>query len=612
MSRVSPRTPFRRTELRQAVRSLWPAIAGIAAASAMINILMLTGPLFMLQVYDRVLTSRSGATLVGLCVMALVLFLFQGAFEALRSRILARTGLAFDARVAPRAFEVLARSEPAAGRDGMQVIRDLDSVRGFISGPGLAALFDLPWMPLYVGVCFLFHPWLGVAVLCGAVMLCAITLVGDRLTRRPSAELTPLAARRRDLADATRRNAVLSGALGMRGRLADMWAGRNEAFLDKQTEVADISNSLNSLTRTLRTALQSGVLALGAWLVINQEATGGVMLAATILTVRAVSPVEVVIGHWKSLVGARQAWGRLETELEASPPAADRTPLPAPRRDVALASVGLAPPEGKNLIVSDITLRIEAGSALGVVGASGSGKSSLGRALVGAWPTTRGMIRLDGATFDQFAPDAIGAFVGYLPQDVELFAGTVAQNISRFCAEPDPQALLAAARSAGVHDLILRLPDGYDTEVGEGGVLLSGGQRQRIGLARALYGAPFLVVLDEPNSNLDAQGEQALTQAIVEVRRRGGVVVVIAHRPSALSAVDQLLVLNDGRMLHHGPRDEVLARLGAATLAPVGPKPADAKPANAKPTNAKPADTKSAASRLTPPQARERTSDAPR
>ncbi len=598
MSGVSARAS-RPSELRSAIKSLWPAYAVVAAASGVINLLMLTGPIFMLQVYDRVLTSRSGATLAGLCVMAATLFLFQGALDTLRSRILIRSGRVFDEQVAPRAFDVLSRSEPSGARDGLQSVRDLDAIRGFLSGQGLAALFDLPWMPLYVAVCFLFHPMMGWAVLGGALVLCVVTVVGDRMTRRPTAALTPLAARRRDLADAARRNAVLAAALGMRGRLGELWAKRNDAYLDHQQAISDVTGAIGGLTRLLRTVMQSGMLALGAWLVINQEATGGVMLAATILTIRALSPVEAAIANWKGLVAARLAWRRLDEALTETPPAPARTPIPAPKKAISLTAVGLAPPSGKNLIVSDVSLTLEAGVALGVVGASGSGKSSLGRALVGAWKPARGVIRLDGATYDQFGEEQIGSFAGYLPQDVELLAGTVAENISRFSREADSGAVIAAARAAGVHDLVVRLPDGYDTEVGEGGVLLSGGQRQRIGLARALYGEPFLVVLDEPNSNLDAQGEQALTRAILEIRARGGAVVVIAHRPSALVAVDRLLVLSEGRPLHYGARDAVLQKLGAAPFAKpqVHPAPqpapvaqavaqADAQP---KPRRAKPA-----------------------
>lgn len=574
------RTP-NNSPLREAVRASRGAILGVAAASGLMNLLMLTGPIFMLQVYDRVLPSRSGATLVGLGLIALVMFVFQGVFDSLRGRILLRIGRSLDHRIGPRVFSLVLRTDPTGKADGMQSIRDADSIRGFMSGSGLAAVFDLPWTPLYVGVCFAFHPAIGAAVLAGVVILCGMTLLGETLTRGPTAQSTVLAGARRDIAETTRRNAVLIGALGMRGRMSDIWRERSERYLAAQQRLGDTTAGLGAASRTMRTILQSGVLALGAWLVINQQATGGVMLASTILTIRALAPVEQVIANWKGFVVARQAWHRLEENFEAAPEAGARTPIPAPKRALSLAGVGLVAPGGQNLVVADVSFAIRAGTALGVVGPSGSGKSSLGRALVGAWQPARGVIRLDGATLDQWSPDVAGAFTGYLPQDVELFDGTIAENISRFAAAPDPAALMKAAAAAGVHDLVLRLADGYDTAVGQGGVLLSGGQRQRIGLARALYGEPFLVVLDEPNANLDTEGEQALTKAIIDVRRRGGIVVVIAHRPSALAAVDRLLVLNEGRVQDVGPRDEVLARLGAAPFAKPAagpPPPASAPP----------------------------------
>ena len=573
--RAVDRRKTNRSPLREAVKASRGAIIGVAAASGLMNLLMLTGPIFMLQVYDRVLPSRSGATLVGLGIIALVMFAFQGLFDSLRGRILLRIGRSLDQRIGPRVFSVLLRSEPSGDHDGLQSIRDADSIRGFMSGSGLAAVFDLPWMPLYVGVCFAFHPAIGAAVLGGVVLLCGMTFLSEMLTKGPTAELTVLAGGRRDIAGTTRRNAVLVGALGMRGRMAEIWSQRSERYLSAQQNLGDTTSGLGAATRTMRTILQSGVLALGAWLVINQQATGGVMLASTILTIRALAPVESVIANWKGFVAARQAWHRLDEAFAKTPDAEPRTPIPPPRRELSLAGVGLVAPRGQNLVVADVSFAIQAGTALGVVGPSGSGKSSLGRALVGAWQPARGVIRLDGATLDQWSPDVAGAFTGYLPQDVELFDGTIAENIARFQADPHPVALMKAAAAAGVHDLVLRLADGYETQVGEGGILLSGGQRQRIGLARALYGEPFLVVLDEPNANLDTQGEQALTQAIVDVRRRGGIVVVIAHRPSALVAVDRLLVMNEGRVQDFGPRDEVLGRLGAAPFA----KPAAAPPA---------------------------------
>lgn len=558
------------SELQTALRPVRGAILSVAIASGAINLLMLTGPLFMLQVYDRVLPSRSEATLVGLSLFALAMFLFQSLFETLRGRMLTRIGRLLVDRVNPRALDVLVE---ARGVDGLQAIRDLDTIRSF-AGAGSAAFFDLPWTPLYVALCFAFHPGLGVAVLAGAVLLGLLTWAGDRSSRRPTADLAALSAARSRRTEEMRRNALLIDALGMRSRMQGRWLERTRDYLDRQDGALGLASHLSTATRLLRTVLQSAVLALGAWLVIHQEASGGIMLAATILTIRALSPVELVIANWRGFVAARQAWFRLDAALAATRRRDAPTPIGLPKRDLSVAAVTVAIPDSERAVVANTSFVLRAGSALGIIGPSGSGKSSLARALVGAWPTARGVIRLDGATFGQWDRDVIGAAIGYLPQDVELFAGTVAENIARFAADAPENAVLNAAAEADVHEMILRLPDGYDTQVGEGGIMLSCGQRQRIGLARALYGSPFLVVLDEPNSNLDTAGERALLHAIVRIRQRGGIAVVIAHRSSALAAVDQLMVLNEGLVQRLGPRDEVLKALAgsapAQTRAPTG------------------------------------------
>jgi PrtD family type I secretion system ABC transporter len=389
------------------------------------------------------------------------------------------------------------------------------------------------------------------------------------MTRRRAGELVTISASRREIAETMRRNADAVHALGMRQRMTKRWVSRDAAFLDGQEYGADIAAGFGSLSRMLRTALQSGVLALGAYLVINQETTAGVMLAATILSMRALAPVELVIINWKAFVNARQSWRRLSDLLTSLPARETPIPLPRPARELRLANVSVIPPGAATAAVHDVSFTIHAGGALGLIGPSASGKSSLARALVGVWKPARGVIRLDGATPEQWDSDVLGRFVGFLPQEVELFAGTVAQNITRFAAEIDAGALMAAAVAADVHDIILRLPNGYETQVGEGGALLSGGQRQRIALARALYGDPFLVVLDEPNSNLDAEGERALTKAILNVRLRRGIVVVIAHRSSVLSVVDSLMVLNEGRVQACGPRNEILPQVVTPPPAPI-------------------------------------------
>ena len=526
----------------------------------------------MLQVYDRVLPSRSLPTLIGLALLVLVLFAFQGLLDMLRGRVLLRVGRGLDERLSPRVFELVMRAPLQARAAGElpQSIRDLDNVRSFMSSTALTAFFDLPWLPLYVVVCFLFHPLMGVAVLFGAVLVCSLTLLTEALTRGPARSAVTLATSRQKLADAARRNAALLQALGMRPRMTERWTQASEAYLQTQQATNDMTTGLGSVSRVLRVVIQSGILGIGAYLVINQEATAGVMLAATILVSRSLAPVELVIANWKSFVTARQSWVRLSDALVAVPVEDERIALPAPRQHIRLTAVTVVPPGTATAALHELSFTLIAGNALGVIGPSGSGKTSLARALIGVWKPARGTIRLDGATLDQWSSDAFGRFVGYLPQEVELLEGSVAENIARFEQDPDPTKLIAAATNAGVHDVILRLPQGYKTQVGEGGALLSGGQRQRIALARALYGDPFLVILDEPNSNLDAQGEQALSRAISGIRARGGIAIVIAHRPSAVSAVDHVLVLNEGRVQAFGPREKVLQQLNQSGLDAAG------------------------------------------
>ncbi|GJD53793.1 Type I secretion system ATP-binding protein PrsD [Methylobacterium crusticola] len=551
-------------------------LAATVAISSAVNLLMLTAPLFMLQVYDRVLPSRSVATLVGLAGVALILFLIQAVLEVFRARILSRFARLTAERLGERLFrQTLHRGIDSAGaEDGQQALRDLDTVRGFLGSPAFTAFFDLPWVPLYVAVCVLFHPWIGAAVAVGAVGLGLLTLLTDWASAGPARAAAEAAAERRSLAGMVQRTAPLVTALGMRARLAAAWAERDRRHLDVAETATDRAIGFGSTSRLLRTVLQSGILALGALLVVRDEATAGVMLAATILSARALAPVDTAIANWKSVAAARQAWTRLVAFLPAREPALP-TPLPAPRESLRVTALSVAAPGTHTLVLHDVNVALKAGSALGVIGPSGSGKSTLARALVGLAAPSRGVIRLDGAALDQWEPDALGQALGYLPQDAGLFEGTIAQNITRFDPDPDPEALLRAARSAGVHEIVLRLPCGYDTRIGSGGTGLSGGQTQRVALARALYGDPFLVVLDEPNANLDTEGERALTAAIQAVRARGGIAVVIAHRPSALTAVDRILVLNEGRVQMHGPRDEVLAELGqvARTAAARPPDP---------------------------------------
>ncbi|MBE7197894.1 MAG: type I secretion system permease/ATPase, partial [Parafilimonas terrae] len=502
----------RRREFWSAVRAGRTCLITVMIISGLINLLMLTAPIFMLQVYDRVLPSRSIATLVGLAGITLMLLVIQSIFEIFRARILARFGRLVDERLGPRIFRaLLARgAEMPRGDDGPQALRDLDTVRGFVSSMAVSAFFDLPWVPLYVAVCFLFHPWLGAAVAGGALFLCVLTVLTDWASSASTQEAVRTAGERRSFTDMAHRTAPLLSALGMRSRMAELWQVRARRNLDVAAYGNDLAIGFGTTARLLRTVLQSSILGLGAFLVVREEATAGVMLAATILSARALAPVDLAIANWKSFSGARQAWGRLVAFLPRREPAA-LTPLPAPRESVRVTALSIAAPGTDTLVLHDVNVALAPGSALGVIGASGSGKSTFARALVGLARPSRGVIRLDGASIDQWDPDALGRAVGYLPQDIEMFDGTIAENITRFDPEPNPEALLAAAQAAGVHEVVLRLPGGYDARVGSGGLGLSGGQRQRIALARALYGDPFLVVLDEPNSNLDVDGDRALS-----------------------------------------------------------------------------------------------------
>jgi ATP-binding cassette subfamily C protein len=558
-----------RSELAQALAACRGAFYGTAVISGMSNILMLTGAMFMLEIYDRVLPSRSMPTLVGLLVLAATLFTALGVLDAIRGRILVRIGGSLDEALSGRVYDTLMRLPLRVGTrgDGTQPLRDLDAVRSYLSGLGPIALFDLPWIPLYLAICFAFHPLIGLTALAGAIILIALTLLTEILMRAPTKAATEAAVVRSGLAEASRRNAEALVAMGMAGRIAARWNEANRQYMRSQQEASDLGGGLGATSKVLRMMLQSGVLAVGAYLVINQEASAGIIIAGSILSARALAPVDLAIANWKGFIAARQSWQRLNRLLTASPTQSAPMELQAPARRLTVEGVSGAPPGVTKIVVQDVAFELEAGQGLGVIGPSGSGKSSLVRLLVGVWQPVRGKVRLDGAALDQWSPDALGRHIGYLPQDVELLAGTVAENIARFEPEPDTAAVIAAARAVGVHELIVRLPAGYDTPIGEQGSALSAGQAQRIALARAFYRDPFLVVLDEPNSNLDSEGEEALTRAILSVRERNGIVVVVAHRPSAIAGVDRLLMMNMGRPQAIGPKEEVLSKVLQRPLA---------------------------------------------
>jgi len=552
-----------RLTLAAVLASFRRAFLGVGLMSGAVNVLALTGSFFMLQVYDRVIPSGSMPTLVGLAILAGLLFAFQGLLELIRSRLLVRLGSALDARLSGQVYSALMRLplRTKLPGDGLQSLRDLDQVRSFMASAGPTALFDLPWMPLYIAICFLFHFWIGMTALLGAVVLFCLTLLTEMRTKAPTKLAGTHAASRSALAEATRRNSEVLQAMGFGARIAERWSLINQDYLAAHAKASDVAGSLGTVSKILRMILQSGMLAIGAWLVILGEATGGIMIASSIMMSRALAPIELAIAHWKGFVSARQSWSRLSQLLALLPETAASVTLPDPVSRLAVENVSISPPGERRLIVQDASFVLEKGQGLGIIGPSASGKSTLARALAGVWLPARGSVRLDGAALDQWEPEELGRHIGYLPQDVQLFDGTIAENIARFEPDAPSEKVLKAATTAGVHDLVVHLSEGYDTRIGEAGSALSAGQRQRIALARALYGDPFLVVLDEPNSNLDAEGEAALTQAIQSVRDRSGIAVVVAHRPSALASLGQVLVMSQGRVQAFGDKDEILGKM---------------------------------------------------
>src|SRR6516225_5162795 len=567
--------------LRESARRM----IGIAVFSGVINVLMLSGSLYMLQVYDRVIPSRNIATLLGLSLMVLFAYLMQGYFEALRSRMLCRVATLFDVGLQEAIHTALA-TLPLRGVKPMlmqQPLRDLDQIRAFMSSMGPTAFLDMPWIPIFLIGLFLFHPAIGLTALLGTLAIIAMTLMSERLSKGAARSAMDGSAQRQVLADATQRNAEVIRALGMMDRFGARWAHANEHYLRENVRATDVSANLGSSAKVLRYVLQSGMLGMGAFLVVSDKASGGIMIASSIMMGRALAPVEVALGTWKQLVAARQGIARLRDicKVTAKPPPPP-VALPRPSRELSVQELSVAAPGTDRPIVSNISFSLKAGMGLALLGASASGKTSLSKALVGIWPALGGVVRLDGAAIDQWQNEDLGRYIGYLPQDVALFDGTVSENICRFDEGASSNAILKAAQIAGVHDIILRLPDGYSTRIGQGGMSLSAGQRQRIGLARAVYGDPFLVVLDEPNANLDADGENALSRAIQIMRHNKSIVIVISHRPSALGALNMAMVLHDGRRAAFGAREEIFARVRGSTTAQVASAPSVATP-NLKP-----------------------------
>jgi PrtD family type I secretion system ABC transporter len=560
-------------ELRTSFQASRGSLLATGAFSFCINLLMLTVPLYMLQVYARVLSSRSVSTLLALTGIAVGMLLVMGLLDAIRGRVVVRIGAGVDSRLNNRVFSaVFAAARRDRGASRGQPLRDLDNLRQFLTGPGPFALFDAPWIPIYAFVIYLLHPSLGLIAAAGALALVLVALLNELRTRPPLQEANRETAGANALAENSLRNAEVLQALGMEEALCRRWRQRHDGGIGYQALASDRGGSLAACSKTLRLMLQVAILGVGASLAIQQVITPGMMIAASILMGRALAPVELAISQWRSFVAARDAYRRLDELLTAFPAPEDHTELPPPRGRLAVEDLVAAPPGAEKPVLAGVSFSIEPGEALGIVGPTACGKSTLARHLVGVWEPLRGAVRLDGADLRDWHRAGLGPHLGYLPQDVELFAGTVAENIARLASEPDSQRVIRAAKWAGAHEMILRLSMGYDTPIGVDGSVLSGGQRQRIGLARALYGDPALVVLDEPNANLDSEGDRALAQAIQALKRAKKTVVVLVHRPAALAVVDKVLVLGDGRVQAFGPKQEVLGASGrvrtAAAAAP--------------------------------------------
>ncbi|SMO98160.1 type I secretion system permease/ATPase [Paracoccus laeviglucosivorans] len=550
-----------RGELRQARGTGWQLYAFVGVFSFAVNMLMLTGPLFMMQVYDRVLASRSVETLTALFLLVVFLFAMMGVLDLARNRVMARVAARFQERMEGRVFKAALQDGNGGAASDVAVkggMRDLEAVQRLISSPVLMALFDLPWAPFFLAAVFLFHWLLGAVALAGLLILVLTTLMNQWLSKN-ALQKSAIASQSADrMSDLYLGEGELIGSLGMRDATFRRWQTARDRATEATMEGTDRAAGFTVFSRTFRLFLQSALLAAGAWLVLRQEVTPGAMIASSILMGRALAPIEQVVGGWSMVQRAQDGWQRLGDLLSRRPPQIDRTPLPRPAARIEVRNLTVAPPSQSVATLRGISFDIAPGQAMGVIGPSGAGKSTLARALIGAWPVGAGHIRLDGATLDQYDPDVLGGLIGYLPQQVTLFDGTIADNIARLSSNPDPQRIVQAATAAAAHRMILDLPQGYDTPLAQSGGRLSGGQIQRIGLARALYADPVLFVLDEPNSNLDNEGSAALNLAIRNIKARGGAVIIMAHRPAAITECELLLVLDQGMRRAFGPRDEVL------------------------------------------------------
>jgi ATP-binding cassette subfamily C protein EexD len=549
-----------KSDLEKALLICKDAFLSAAGFSLLINFLMITPSIYMLQVYDRVVSTGNLSTLLMLTLIVLLLFITMTALEWVRSQILVRVSTRLETLLNQRLFQVAFKQALFSGgqKATTQPLDDLTGLRQFLTGNGLFAFFDAPWMPIYLGILFLFHPWYGWFSVLTAILLCIVAAFTERSTSKILSEANNIAMATRGLLAKNLRNAEVIESMGMLGNIRQRWLTGAVNVLDLQAIASSRAGLLTSLSKVIRLSSQSLILGLGAYLVIEREISPGLMIGGSILMGRALAPIDMMIGSWKGFISARDQYKRLNEILLMIPADADHMALPNPVGKLHFEHAVVTAPSGKSAILKDLSLTIEKGDIVGVVGPSGAGKSTLGRAVLGIWPTASGSIRLDGAEVFHWDREHLGKFIGYLPQDTELFEGTIGENIARF-GEVDSEKVVAAAKMANVHELILRFPEGYDTVIGATSGNLSGGQRQRIGLARALYDNPVLIVLDEPNSNLDEQGEAALEQALVELKQKQATVLMITHRNNVLSKVDKLLILNEGALVAYGPRDQVIA-----------------------------------------------------
>jgi len=538
-------------------------LKGVAAFSLVINILMLTGPIYMLQVYDRILTSRSMSTLVAITVLMVGLFVVMGVMELYRSRILSRTGLKFEQNLGPSTLKLWLLRGHSFPKGMPSPMRDVATVRRFLSGSAPGSFFDIPWTPIYLGIIFLLHPLLGVLGVIGAIILIVVSILNGRAVRENSRNVSKLNSEQEVLAHQGHESFETVLSMGMRPQIVDKWTELSAKEQREISKVSDTTGAALAFSKSFRMIIQSAILGLGAALALKQIISPGAMIAASILLGRALAPVQTVIGQWQQFKNAQQSYKRLSKFHEVAAEQETAISLPRPKGQISVEKVVAAPPGVKKTVLNGITFSLAPGSAMAIIGPSASGKSSLAKLLVGLWKPLGGHVRLDGATLDQWSKDDLGQYVGYLPQKVTMFSGTVGQNIARFKPGATELEIIAAAQEAGIHEMILRLPGGYDMQILDGGENLSGGQIQLVGLARALFGRPSIVVLDEPNSNLDNTGENVLKAAIARLKARGASVVVVAHRAGVLNVMDYLLVLEDGKQVAFGLRQGVYKFLSA-------------------------------------------------